>query len=665
MPRRRRSALALSDVIGRRALINRCARHLNVRRDGRDLTKGVLLLVGEAGIGKTVVLNAVGQASSDTGKEPLRLEGHQAEWRIPYGGLTHLLAACGAEWEGLPKPARLPLAQAIGDAAGDVHLLSVGRALASLLERLGRPLLVDDVHWLDPATRSAVVFALRVCGTLPAIATARPGEVVGQLARAWTVVEMGGLTNEQLQAIVEQQSPLTATQAAECCTLAKGNPFHALEIARALEDSRVLGDLEINSVLADRVRQLSANTQLALGALALSMGEHLPSVLRMLNLTDQVLAPERVSGIVVDGHFIHPLFQAAVVACVSVDDQVRIRTALADQAQAQGDADRATWHLSYAMTTPSDDLANQLDALANQAWRRGAVEEARLAWERASELHPTPERRRAATVRAAHKAWLMGDLAGSTRLLARARGPTDAALHALEELTRGQLELWATSPLDALARFERAHREAADGLRGAAAPSRDRLRLCLATLSRCMVVTALLTTDAARARGVVDQVLTAISSPAERESSFELKAADAMVELLAQPGAGSRDAIRSMFDSVPTNSSEPTSDQILSGADGSLQVACLGAMLIEEWGQAEQLAHLAALNAKQAGMVGFASLARTLLAELHWRRGRAASAAAMLEPIVTEPTAPFVRCLGAGILARVLSNRLGCGTRSR
>src|SRR3954449_5708153 len=133
-------------------------------REVRGGQSAVLVIRGEAGVGKTALLrHAVGQAS---GFRATQIAGVESEMELPYAGLHQLCTPVLDRLEALPEPQQVALRVALGLAAGDppdrflVALATLGLLSAAAEER---PLLcvVDDFQWLDDATAQAVGFVAR------------------------------------------------------------------------------------------------------------------------------------------------------------------------------------------------------------------------------------------------------------------------------------------------------------------------------------------------------------------------------------------------------------------------------------------------------------------------------------------------------------------------
>jgi AAA ATPase domain len=116
---------------------------------------GVLVIRGEAGLGKTALLrHAVGQAA---GFKVAQIAGIESEMELPFAGLHQLCAPMLSQVDMLPEPQRDALSIAFGLSLGKVpESFLVALATLSLLAQIAeeQPLLcvVDDAQWLDAAS---------------------------------------------------------------------------------------------------------------------------------------------------------------------------------------------------------------------------------------------------------------------------------------------------------------------------------------------------------------------------------------------------------------------------------------------------------------------------------------------------------------------------------
>ncbi len=125
---------------------------------------GVLVIRGEAGIGKTALLRYAARQAS--GFRVAHVTGVEAEMELPYAGIHQLCAPKLDHLDALPRPQRDALRVALGLASGAVpERLVVGLSVLGLLSAVAeeRPLLclVEDAQWLDAASSQILGFVAR------------------------------------------------------------------------------------------------------------------------------------------------------------------------------------------------------------------------------------------------------------------------------------------------------------------------------------------------------------------------------------------------------------------------------------------------------------------------------------------------------------------------
>jgi hypothetical protein len=148
-------------------LVNRrseCAALDQLLEDVRARRGRVLVLRGEAGVGKSALVEHLSAASTDC--RVVRAAGVESEMELPFAGLHQLCAPMLGGVAGLPVPQRDALSKAFGLPAGDpADQFLVGLAVLSLLSEVAeeRPLvcLIDDAQWLDRASAHTLAFVAR------------------------------------------------------------------------------------------------------------------------------------------------------------------------------------------------------------------------------------------------------------------------------------------------------------------------------------------------------------------------------------------------------------------------------------------------------------------------------------------------------------------------
>ncbi|WP_040742671.1 ATP-binding protein, partial [Nocardia tenerifensis] len=140
------------------------ARLLALLHEARESRGGAVVLLGEAGIGKSALLDHLAKASS--GFLVMRASGAEFETELPYSALHQLCAPVLEHLDALPGRHRTALRIAFGMQTGTPDPFLAGAATLGLLVEHDRPLLclIDDAQWLDHASARALAFAARRIG---------------------------------------------------------------------------------------------------------------------------------------------------------------------------------------------------------------------------------------------------------------------------------------------------------------------------------------------------------------------------------------------------------------------------------------------------------------------------------------------------------------------
>src|SRR6195256_7101400 len=125
---------------------------------------GVLVVHGEAGVGKTALLEYAVEAAREF--RIARTSGIEAEMELPFAAVQQLCSPFFELMERLPQPQHDALGVAFGLNAGPApNRFLVGLAVLGLLSEAaeGQPLLsvVDDAQWLDGASAQVLAFVAR------------------------------------------------------------------------------------------------------------------------------------------------------------------------------------------------------------------------------------------------------------------------------------------------------------------------------------------------------------------------------------------------------------------------------------------------------------------------------------------------------------------------
>lgn len=360
-----------------------------------------LLLVGEAGIGKTTVWHTVVDEAKGRGFDVRLARPSEAEAELAFAGLTDLLAGLdGDELASLPAAQRAALEQALRRIEGDTTVdpttvalgaLAVLRVLAASSAVL---VAVDDLQWLDAPSRRALTFAFRRLdgARVGLVATARAEfdfELLRLAARdgnALERIDLGGLGQRHLAQLVHERTgrTLTPAQLDRLARLSEGNPYYALELA-ATGDPELAVPESLAGVLRTRLQSLSDGAR-ATGLRAAALGRFETGVDR--RAIDELRAAGVVavrSGAVT---FVHPLLASTLLELHTSEERRAVHLALANSVE---DPDERALHLGRGTETPGEAIATELEASAARVDARGAPETAAVLVERAAALTPSSD----------------------------------------------------------------------------------------------------------------------------------------------------------------------------------------------------------------------------------------------------------------------------------
>ena len=389
-----------------------------------------LLLEGEPGIGKTTLWTAAVESARERSYRVLACRAAGAEAQLSFAALGDLLADVLEETlPELPTPQRhaLEVALLLEEARGpppDQRAIALAfLGVLRLLARIGPVLVaVDDAQWLDTPTAAVLEFALRRLESEPiallAAVRREEGRVAlleleravpeGRLRRlAVAPVSVGALQRLlrlRLGAALSRPTLLRVHEASG------GNPFYALELARALE--RQGSELEagrplpipddLHDIVRVRLAELPEQVQDMLLAVAALASPTVPLVRATTGSRGRpapgLEAAEAAGVIELKGErirFSHPLLGSTLYSRAEPARRRRLHRRLS---RVVSDPEERARHLALAASGADDDVAEALDAAARHASVRGApvaaAELAELAVEFTSEERDGDRRRR-------------------------------------------------------------------------------------------------------------------------------------------------------------------------------------------------------------------------------------------------------------------------------
>ncbi|MFL5955073.1 MAG: AAA family ATPase [Gaiellaceae bacterium] len=405
---------------------------------------GALALVGEAGVGKSALVDVAREFALARGMRVLRTTGVESEAHLPFAGLHRLLAPTLTALGRLPAPQRAAVEAAFGmreHAAPDVFLIALGalELLADAAAASPLVIVVEDAQWLDDASFDVLAFVARRVELEPIVAlfSARGGGDERIAAAGLPVLPVGALDDATAAALLDAGAPdLPSDLRERVLAEAAGNPLALAELPRAIArdvDRSPAAPLPLSALLekafAAHSSELPKETQQLLLLAALDDHGGVREVLEALSLLGYADVPvEAFAGadvarlVTLDGarlHFRHPLVRSAIYQQAPVADRHAAHAALA--VVHDGDPDRRAWHRAAALDGPDDEVAGQLEEAAERALRRGAPTVAGWGFARAAGLAADDRRRGQLLIRAGELHYLFGDAAVTVRLLREAQ----------------------------------------------------------------------------------------------------------------------------------------------------------------------------------------------------------------------------------------------------
>jgi DNA-binding CsgD family transcriptional regulator len=454
--------MVLSEMPGEQsALLGRRTERVLLDRvldEARASRSSVLVVRGESGVGKSVLLDYV--AGRASGCRVARAGAVESEMELPLAGLQQLLGASMLERvENLPAPQREALRLAFGLSDGpapDRFLL--GLAALSLLSDVAeeQPLVcvVDDVQWLDRESAQVLSFVARRLDAEPVgmIFAVREPTAVQELAGLPQLV-VEGLGEQDARVLLASGFPGGLDEQVRDRIVAetRGNPLALLELPRGLTATELAGGfglsaphalpVRIEESFLRRLETLPEHTRmLLLVAAADPVGDPLLMwrAADRLGIGVSAAASAEEDGLLTIGGrvtFRHPLVRSAIYRSASVQDRRAVHLALAQATDMDADPDRRAWHLASAAHGADEEVALELERSAGRAQARGGLAAAAAFLQRAVALTGDVTRRADRALAAAHASLEAGAFDVALGLLATAEAGS------LDELQRARVDL--------------------------------------------------------------------------------------------------------------------------------------------------------------------------------------------------------------------------------
>ena len=423
----------------------------------------VLVLCGEAGIGKTTLLEYVEAHAS--GCHIARATGIESEIELSFAGLHQLCAAMVERLDYLPAPQREALAVAFGLTSGtapDRFRVSVAALglLSSIAEKQPLVCLIDDAQWLDRPSVQVLGFVARrlLAEPVALVFAVREPTEVPELAGLQTL-DVHALSAPDARALFDSAIPWRVDERVKDRIVAesRGNPLALQEISRAGALERLAGGYGATDAgpVASRIEKSFQQQALALPdetrrLLCTAAAEPLGDVTLLwraaerLGISADAAAPAEAAGLIeLRGgriYFRHPLVRAALHSIGPASERREIHAALAEATDPAIDPDAKAWHRALATIQPNEELATELEQSAARAQARGGLVAAAAFLERAALATPDAARRAVRLLSAAAASFEAGMPDSAHDLVVRAAsGPVDDLQRARMDRLRAQI----------------------------------------------------------------------------------------------------------------------------------------------------------------------------------------------------------------------------------
>jgi DNA-binding CsgD family transcriptional regulator len=391
---------------------------------------GSLVLRGEAGIGKTALLDEAIETAREAGMRTVRLTGVESETQLGYAGLHLFLLQFADHIETLPGPQRKALQSTFGVVeAAQTNRFLVALGVLTLLADVASDApvvcVVDDAQWLDPESEAVLAFVARrlYAERIVLVFAVREPSERSPLLIGVPDLSIGALDDSDASALLLSSSPgrLSSVVGARIIAETGGNPLALVELARQLSPAQLTGSAplpepllpvgdSVQEAFRRRVNELTPEARLMLTvaaaepngsqALLWRTAERLgvdPEAAASVDLSDLVEFSPRVA-------FRHSLVRSAAYHATPLPERRLIHKALAAETDAVEEPDRIAWHLGLAAGGPDEGVAAQLEQAAGRARDRGGYAATVTFLSRAAELtvdEPTRGRRLLAAAEAA------------------------------------------------------------------------------------------------------------------------------------------------------------------------------------------------------------------------------------------------------------------------
>jgi hypothetical protein len=419
-----------------------------------------LLLCGEAGVGKTALLEYLVAAASGT--QVVRASGVESEMELPFASLHQMCGPLLDHLDDIPAPQREALEVVFGRHAGlapDPFLVALGvlSLLCDAAEQVPLVCVIDDAQWLDHASARTLAFVARRVQADPVALVFAAREPVEDL-QGLPQLEVTGLGNDDARALLRSTVQFLLDEALRDRIVAEthGNPLALLELPRGLTATELAGGVGLlagqgltGHIEQSFLRRLDALPEASRQLLLLAASEPVGDAKLLWRAASGAGIPATAAAVAeqdglvsIGGNvtFRHPLVRSAVYRSASPTQRRAAHLALARATDQDADPDRRAWHLAAAAAGPDEAVAEELERSASRAQARGGLAAAAGFLQRSVTLSIDPARRVSRALTAADAGVRAGAFDTALGMLAAAEaGPLDGLQRARLDLLRAEL----------------------------------------------------------------------------------------------------------------------------------------------------------------------------------------------------------------------------------
>jgi DNA-binding CsgD family transcriptional regulator len=308
-----------------------------------DVQPSGLVIAGEPGIGKTTLWLAGVARARDRGFQVLSTRADEAESVLSYAAIADLMADVDPEvFDALPELQRVAVDRVLlrgGSEGPPTDQRVTASAVAAIVSALAatQPVLlaIDDAQWLDVSSQAVLAFAARrLSGRVGILLTGRAHSAEADPAGwlqlktpdAVTRLRVRPLSLGAMHAMIFERfgKAFPRPTMVRIAEISGGNPFYALELARAVEGRTTTAETVLPSTLAELVRLRTGHFSGEVGDMLLAACSVTDATVDLLasatgvsidRVVDLLEGPEREGIVRIDGNrvtFAHPLLARGI-----------------------------------------------------------------------------------------------------------------------------------------------------------------------------------------------------------------------------------------------------------------------------------------------------------------------------------------------------------------